>query len=448
MSKSKTLLEQAREIAERDGWSGFDLSQATGIPEPTCYRFLRPTTTNISSENLEKILGVLGFTIRAPAKGSEAMSWQAFKKDANRKTFTVRGRDHDGLIRQLPGYRNLRGLRASPTTSPPSSRTSGTTCNSSQDLRGDRRARTRAARPVWSNGACSATAPSRSTPSSATTPSTSARPSGTPSTSARSSAQVPRVIDGTGALYWPDVEPHKVEQVIGTFAMGHGYELSPASRNAYLRACKGFANWHQPRFIARSPLAPVKGIERSKVQAKRTRQRRVIDHDQMGRLLRATIAAPERFGMTGPERALAYETAVMTALRANELAQLTVGQMLLDATVPALIVRASQAKNAKTTRIRLPRDLADRLREHVRHKAPGARVFPALSSDHTAAMLRSDLEPAEIPYRDEAGLSFPRPQAHGRGMDGAGGRRAQGNPGPHAAQHDRPDARHLRAPDA
>ena len=47
-----------------------------------------------------------------------------------------------------------------------------------------------------------------------------------------------------------------------------------------------------------------------------------MDADEVRRLLETMIAAPTRFGMAGPERALLYRLAIETGLRVRELKSL------------------------------------------------------------------------------------------------------------------------------
>ncbi len=47
--------------------------------------------------------------------------------------------------------------------------------------------------------------------------------------------------------------------------------------------------------------------------------RRALNVEEIGALLAATAAEPERFTMTGPRRALLYRLAIETGLRTSEL---------------------------------------------------------------------------------------------------------------------------------
>ncbi len=84
-----------------------------------------------------------------------------------------------------------------------------------------------------------------------------------------------------------------------------------------------------------------------------------------------------RAGSLGRERALIYKTLVLTGLRKGELASITVGQLVLDADPPSLVLDAADEKNREGSTIPLRADLAADLRQWLADKArlqepPGA----------------------------------------------------------------------------
>lgn len=70
-----------------------------------------------------------------------------------------------------------------------------------------------------------------------------------------------------------------------------------------------------------SPVAHLRGVN---VKIDRRHDRRVLEPDELRRLLECTHNGPTRFGMTGPERAVLYRVAAESGLRANELRSLKV----------------------------------------------------------------------------------------------------------------------------
>src|SRR5437868_1806031 len=72
--------------------------------------------------------------------------------------------------------------------------------------------------------------------------------------------------------------------------------------------------------------------------------------------------------LLGRERALIYKTLVLTGLRKNELASLTVAQLHLDAEVPYAALDAADEKNREGNDIPLRDDLAADLRDWLADK--------------------------------------------------------------------------------
>ena len=64
-----------------------------------------------------------------------------------------------------------------------------------------------------------------------------------------------------------------------------------------------------------------------------------------------------------------YKTLVLTGLRKGELASLTVGQLVLDADPPFLVLDAADEKNREGSTIPLRADLAADLRQWLADKA-------------------------------------------------------------------------------
>ena len=70
----------------------------------------------------------------------------------------------------------------------------------------------------------------------------------------------------------------------------------------------------------------------------------------------------EKLERLGRERALIYKTLVLTGLRRNELASLTVGQLELDGPMPFVELEAADEKNREGSTIPLRADLVDDLK--------------------------------------------------------------------------------------
>ncbi len=96
----------------------------------------------------------------------------------------------------------------------------------------------------------------------------------------------------------------------------------------------------------------------------------------------------ERLESIGRERALIYKTMVLTGLRKNELASLTVGQLRLDEPTAYVELDAADEKNREGNAVPIRADLADDLRSWLAERLAEARK---------AAMRRVEPVPARLP---------------------------------------------------
>jgi len=174
-------------------------------------------------------------------------------------------------------------------------------------------------------------------------------------------------------------------------------DASIKTKNYYIKSLKQFGSWMvNDRRVNESPLRYLQKISGDGTER---HPRRSLGIDEARMLLEATQAAPERFGMTGHERALLYRLAIETGLRANELRNLTVSSFDLKAcTVTAV---AAYSKNRKEYTLPLKEDTAAILKGLFAGKMPSTKAFKV--PNKPVDMLRADLEDAKIPYVDDAG---------------------------------------------
>lgn len=76
----------------------------------------------------------------------------------------------------------------------------------------------------------------------------------------------------------------------------------------------------------------------------------------------------ERLNRLGRERAMIYKTLVLTGLRRNELASITVAQLDLDGPHPHAVLHPSDEKNRQGSNIPLRADLVAEIREWLAEK--------------------------------------------------------------------------------
>jgi integrase len=218
---------------------------------------------------------------------------------------------------------------------------------------------------------------------------------------------------------------------------------SARSRNTHRAALIAFANWCDDPGIGRLSSNPFKGVPKADEKADPRRRRRAMTEAELVRLLdiargrpllealtvrkgkrkgeRYTNVRPEvreRLEAFGRERALIYKTLVLTGLRKNELATLTVAQLRLDGPVPHIDLGAANEKNRQGNGV-VRADLADDLRawlaalqaEALRCATPiparlpgNAAVFNVPSA--VDKIFNRDLKAAGIPKRDERGRTL------------------------------------------
>ncbi len=222
---------------------------------------------------------------------------------------------------------------------------------------------------------------------------------------------------------------------------------SASVRNAYLSRAISFVNWCVKN--SRLTVNTLAGIPRSNEKADPRRQRRALTEGELIRLLsvarwrplaeygresdgvasrtnrkklaltydglsgaveraRASLSGNPKLlaklDQTGSERELLIKTLVLTGLRRNELASLTVSQTVLDGPAPHLILNAKDEKNGKGSQIPLRSDLADDIRTWigVASKTDQRQNLFTVPSGFLR-ILNRDLQTAGIPKRDERG---------------------------------------------
>ncbi|MHC4714708.1 MAG: tyrosine-type recombinase/integrase [Planctomycetota bacterium] len=180
--------------------------------------------------------------------------------------------------------------------------------------------------------------------------------------------------------------------------------LSARSRNAHLTSLKGFTRWLTATgVLSRDPL---EWVRRANVERDRRRVRRALTDGEMRRVIEAALEGPpwkSKHGrmreIPGIDRTILYRVAWETGLRRGTLRALTRASFDLENRL--IVVQADEVKSGKAFIQPLRADTAEDLRAYLAPKHPSA---PALRvPEHTAEMLRFDLEAAGIPVVDDRG---------------------------------------------
>ncbi len=219
----------------------------------------------------------------------------------------------------------------------------------------------------------------------------------TPKQAKQVTTRARKVISGCRFRTWMDISASKVENYLAELR-NNGQGISIQTSNFYLQAIKQFCKWMvSDRRATDSPLEHLKGLN---VRTDRRHDRRALEPDEIRRLLEATRAAPERFGMSGYQRALLYQLAVETGLRATELRSLKASSFNFDGFTVTIEAGYSKHRRQDVLPVRL--DTAAELKLFLAGKLPGVRVFN-MPVGKTSKMFRADLAAAGIDYIDATG---------------------------------------------
>lgn len=202
--------------------------------------------------------------------------------------------------------------------------------------------------------------------------------------------RIQNVIEGCKFSKLADVSADKVMRYVSD-EMTAG-RLSEASFNHYIRQFKGFVRWLylndrietdiNKRLHFRTITEPVK-------------KRRALSEAEITFLLEwLRTEAPNRRSLTGWERAVLYQLALTTGLRAAEIRSLT-GRSI-DFEGKTLTLRGAFAKNRQDAILPLPEQIVNDLKTLTAGKHPDAPLFKL--TDKTANLIKSDLNGAKKFY--------------------------------------------------
>jgi integrase len=208
-----------------------------------------------------------------------------------------------------------------------------------------------------------------------------------------------KTFDGCGFVFPRDIEAEAVmnylagRRKLATTEGGLGAQTS----NFYLKAIIQFCRWMVRKGrLAKNPMADTRTVN---VRLDRRHDRRPLDADQLECLLAVTLDSPSSFrGLTGKDRYALYLTACGTGFRSQELATLVPESFDLGASPPSVTLPAKRGKNRRSIVQPLPAAVASHLRNYLKGKPAGRRVWPGTWWEKGAKMFRKDLESAGIPY--------------------------------------------------
>jgi integrase len=197
---------------------------------------------------------------------------------------------------------------------------------------------------------------------------------------------------------------------------------SARSRNTHRASLIAFANWCADPNIGRLSSNPFKGVPKADEKADPRRRRRSMTEAELVKLLDVardrplleaqTIRRGKRKGQTiakvtpevqkrleavGRERALIYKALVLSGLRKNELASLSVAQLQLDGAIPYVELDVADEKNREGNDIVIRDDLAADLRAWLNDKLAAFQAEAFRRGEPIPSRLPGDMPVFDIP---------------------------------------------------
>jgi len=192
-------------------------------------------------------------------------------------------------------------------------------------------------------------------------------------------ARVTHMLALCKAEHISQISPSAVQGALGTIREAGASKQSRKKGaslqtcNHYLRAVKQFTRWLWRDGRAREDtLTHLSGFN---VQLDRRHDRRALTDEELARLIQEAERGPVVRGMTGPDRAILYQVAVGTGLRANELRNLVPGSFDFDADPPTVTVEAAYSKHRRKDVQPIRRDLTGLLRPWIKGKEVAQPAF-------------------------------------------------------------------------
>jgi site-specific recombinase XerD len=214
---------------------------------------------------------------------------------------------------------------------------------------------------------------------------------------------VARVFELAGVKTLGDIAPGPVRATIERMSRERGEgTLSARQKSKALDACQRFtAAMVRDGNLKADPLAGVKGWT---LETDRRHTRAAFTAAEARAVIAAARNSPDTVqGLTGPQRAVLYDTAAATGFRRRTLLALTPAHLHLAADPPFIRIRPENVKNKKDRDQMIPAPLAAVLRAYARGMKPADRLFPASARADTAAMMRHDVAAAGLDYEPEPG---------------------------------------------
>jgi len=202
--------------------------------------------------------------------------------------------------------------------------------------------------------------------------------------------------------YWDDFNAERLKQWLYKQRTTRD-DFGTKTSNHYIKAMRTFANWCRKELKRQGAGNPFDDIELINTTDDVRRKRRVATPYEIAKIIEATNAVGDVTGLNAEDRAMLYQVALTTGLRAKECASLSPESFIDEEGRLSVRVAASDTKNRKEALIPVPEVLSSLLRPWLAKKANGERLWPGRWCHQAATVLRRDLAEADIPYETAEG---------------------------------------------
>jgi integrase len=215
----------------------------------------------------------------------------------------------------------------------------------------------------------------------------------------RTKVVIQRVFDLANAKRISDLSASSIEEAIGEIRRTR----CTNTVNCYVQHIKACSHWLWRDKRARDHI--LADLKRKDPKGDRRHiRRRLTDAEALAVINAAEHGRATKSGLSGPDHAMLYRLAHGTGFRAEELRTLTPERFRLDDDPPTVTVLGCYTKIREEAVQPIAKALADRLRPWLATKPGGQPLFEKMSK-LTAAMLRSDLRAAGVPYKSSEGVA-------------------------------------------
>lgn len=205
------------------------------------------------------------------------------------------------------------------------------------------------------------------------------------------------LLEGCKCRTLADVQASRVENWLAQERRAG--RLSIRTSNYYLRDSKSFFRWLVND--GRATFNPLQSLKPLNAEVEDHRERRCLPELDFQAFLHAAGNGKALGRLSGTDRFILYVLAGNTGLRAQELASLTPESFHLDGDAPFVVVEAGYSKHKREDVQPLREDLSEMLRDWLRDRPAGERLWPGSWWNKAAKLVQVDLKAARAAWMAE-----------------------------------------------